>query len=330
MAKLPFGKLKPEALEKLLARVETGCGAGIVLGPGLGMDAAAVKAGGETLVIATDPVTFATNEIGHYAVTINANDIAVTGARPRWLQVCLLLPPMEPRKLRSVFDSIVKAASAQGIAITGGHTEITPGIDRPIVIGTMIGTLSGGKLIRPDGAKRADTLVLVKPPAIEGTSILAREKRGELTKEFGASFVRRCAKFLFDPGISVVKPALSAAKAGAHALHDPTEGGILAGAYEMARAAGVGLVLDADAVPVCTETVRLCDYYGLDPLGLIASGSLLAAFADKDADAFIRLAGRFGGAWKIGRFKGEKILLHRNKITTQLKPTGADEILKAL
>jgi len=330
MAKLPYGKLKPEELEKMLGRVKAPRGSGVLLGPRLGEDAAAVRVGGETLVVATDPITFATDEIGAYAVTVNANDVAVTGARPRWLQVCLLMPPVESRRMRKVFDSIVKAAGAAGVAVTGGHTEITLGIDRPIVIGTMLGTLVTEKLIHSGGARRGDALVLVKRPAIEGTAILAREKRKELLREFGAAFVRRCARFLVDPGISVVEPALAAARAGAHALHDPTEGGILSGAYEMARAANLGLTVDAELVPVWTETVRLCEYFRLDPLGLIASGSLLAAFDEKTADAFIRRCRRFGGAWKIGKFVGDAVVLKRNGATAPLEPTGADEILKAL
>lgn len=330
MAKLAHGKLKPKVLEKLLGRVKMPRGSGVLLGPGLGEDAAAVRVGSETLVVATDPITFASDEIGAYAVTINANDVAVTGARPRWLQVCLLLPPLESREVRKIFDSILSAASAARIAVTGGHTEVTLGIDRPIVIGTMMGTLVTDKLVHSGGARRGDVLVLVKRPAIEGTAILAREKAKALTRKFGAAFVRRCARFLADPGISVVEPALAAARAGAHALHDPTEGGILAGAYEMARAAKKGLLLDAERIPVWAETLQLCEHFRLDPLGLIASGSLLAAFAGKAADAFIRRCRRFGGAWKIGAFEGDAILVKRESATTPLEPTGADEILKAL
>ena len=150
MPTLPFGKLKPRDLERLLGAIPARRGAGVVVGPALGEDAAVLRVGRRLLVVATDPVTFTADEIGHYAVAINANDVAVMGARPRWLQVCLLLPPIEKPKLKRLFNSIVEAARRQDVTITGGHTEVTSGIDRPIVIGTMMGdvTLPGHQFAR--------------------------------------------------------------------------------------------------------------------------------------------------------------------------------------
>ena len=328
---LPFGKLKPEALKELLARVPAQRNSRVVVGASFGEDAAVVRIGGKLVVVATDPVTFATEEIGHYAVTINANDVACMGARPRWLQVCILAPRMSMRKLTGIYDSILAACSALGVVVTGGHTEVTRGIDRPIVVATMMGEVESGKVVGSSGARRGDVLVMVKAAAIEGTAILAREKSAELTRRFGRAFVERCKGFLTDPGISVVKPALAAARAGAHALHDPTEGGILSGAYELASASSMGLQLDADAVPIFPETQMLADHYGLSALGLIASGSLLAAFDKRKAAGFIRSCRRFGGAWIIGEFRGDsRIVVKRSGKLCPLAPTGRDEILKVL
>jgi hydrogenase maturation factor len=237
---------------------------------------------------------------------------------------------MSEKRIKRLFDSIANSAAAQGIAVTGGHTEITVGLDRPIVVGTMLGEVSLENLVRPSGARKGDLLLMIKPVAIEGTSILAREKSRELSRRFGRAFVKRCAGFLHEPGISVVRPALAAARAGAHALHDPTEGGLLTGAYEIARASRVGLLLDADAAQILPETRKIADFFSIDPLGLIASGTLLAAFDEPSARRFLRRANALGGAWVIGRFEGKKILVKRDGKIHRLEPSGKDEILKAL
>jgi hydrogenase expression/formation protein HypE len=166
----------------------------------------------------------------------------------------------------------------------GGHTEVTYGLDRPIVVGVMLGEITPGKLVRSCDVQVGDVVLLTKGVAVEATAIMAREREHELSRTFSAAFLARCKGFLHDPGISVVHDArLAVAAAPVHAMHDPTEGGVATGLWELALASGVGLAVDAASIPLFDETRQLCEVLELDPLGVIASGALLIAVSDRDA-----------------------------------------------
>jgi hydrogenase maturation factor len=283
--KYPLGKLPAEHLARLFAQYLP-TDERVVIGPGIGHDAAVISFGDRYLVAKTDPITFATDEIGWYAVHVNANDIACTGATPGWFLATLLLPQSSTDEalVDEVFRQMADTCEALGITLVGGHTEITHGFDRPIVVGFMLGEVAPENLVRPDGARPGDTLLLTKGIAVEGTAIIAREK-GEHLSDVDRSLVERSRRFLHEPGISVVHDASVATAAGeVHAMHDPTEGGLATGLWELADAADVGLVVERDAIPVLPETTTLCKALDLNPLGLIASGALLLAAPPKDAE----------------------------------------------
>jgi hydrogenase maturation factor len=183
---------------------------------------------------------------------------------------------------------IATACRALDIVPCGGHTEITYGLDRPIVVGVMLGDIEPGSLIRSSDVQVGDLILLTKGAAVEGTAIIAREKERELGNTFSADFVARCQNFLHDPGISVVREARIATEtAVVHAMHDPTEGGIATGLWELAEASGIGLDIDAAAVHIFDETQRLCRIFGLDPWGVIASGALLIATPQDSAPQIV-------------------------------------------
>ena len=283
------GKLPIDVLGRLLARVEI-TDPRVALGPRAGEDAALIDFGDRYLVAKTDPITFATDLIGWYMVNVNANDIAVMGATPKWLLATLLLPEGtdEPR-VTEIFQQLNQTCSDLGIALVGGHTEITYGLDRPIAVGAMLGEVSKDRAVFSSGVRSGDALLLTKGIAIEGASILAREATDALL-EAGVSreTVEAAADGLTDPGISVVRDAHVALDAGdVHAMHDPTEGGLSGGLYELAAASGLGIEVNFEAVPVLPESVAICEALKLDPLGLIASGALLAAVAPGDSAAIV-------------------------------------------
>ncbi len=288
---LPPGKLPHEQLASLL-RCHVPHDPHILVGPRLGEDATVIDLGrdfGDRLLVAkTDPITFATDEIGWYAVNVNANDVACMGATPRWFLVTLLLPEgrTDSALVEHIFDQIDRACAALRISLAGGHTEITYGLDRPIVVGHMLGEVPRDRLVTTSGAQVGDALLLTKGVAVEATAIIAREKSEELAGRFPPEFLARCRGFLHDPGISVVRDAQVATAAGrVHAMHDPTEGGLATGLWELAWAANVGLEVAAAALPVLPETARLCQAFDLDPLGVIASGALLMAVLPSDVQA---------------------------------------------
>lgn len=279
---LPAGKLPPDLLATLLAKISID--PSIVIGAGIGRDAAAVRHGDRILVLKTDPITFASDEIGWYAPNVNANDIACMGAVPRWMLATALLPEgsTTPRFVERIFDSLRDACDALGILLVGGHTEITTGLDRAILAGMMVGEASEEDLVDPRKAVPGDVILLARGIAIEGTSLIAREMPERLASEFGPRFVERARNFLHDPGISVVQAATTLQRAlgrDLHAMHDPTEGGLASGLREIAVAAGTGITVDQDRIMVYPETRAICELLALDPLGLIASGALLAAVA---------------------------------------------------
>lgn len=277
----PTGKLPQAELLRLLTPFQT-VDPRVILGPALGHDAAVVDFGDRYVATKSDPITFATEEIGWYVVHINANDIACVGATPRWFIVTLLLPAGKttPALAEQIFTQLQAACSEVGAALIGGHTEITHGLDRPIAVGTMLGEVAPERLIRSDGARPGDRLLLTKGIAIEGSAILALELAPQLRVRVAADVLTRAAGFLHAPGISVVREAqLLAALEGVHAMHDPTEGGVATGIQELVGAAGWGAVIERAALPILPETAALCHALDLNPLGLIASGALLAAVA---------------------------------------------------
>jgi len=303
------GKLPNELLARLLARVRQR-DSRVVLGPAVGRDAAVIDAGGERLLVAkADPVTFASDHIGWYAVHVNANDIACMGGRPAWFLATVLLPEgASERQAEEIFGQIVDACEALGVELVGGHTEITLGLARPIVVGAMLGEADREELVQPAGAREGDALLLTKGIAIEGTAVLAREA-GDRLRELGvpAAALETARGYIFRPGLSVVEDArvvceaVRAAGGSVHAMHDPTEGGLATALYELAEASGLGVAVQADEVRVLPETKAVCAAASLSPWGLLASGALLVAVAEQDCETALEALGSAGiAAARIG------------------------------
>lgn len=258
----------------------------MLLGPGVGLDCAVVEFGSRLLVFKSDPITFATDEIGWYAVQVNANDIATTGAIPSWFLMTLLLPERNTttRLVEQISQQVFDTCEELGVAVIGGHTEITYGLDRPILVGTLIGEVAKEALITPRGAQVGDRLLLTKGVPIEAISILAREFPGRLSEQLSSEELAQARQFLYDPGISVLREARLAVRAGrVTAMHDPTEGGLAAALWELAEACGHSIVFDPGAVPVIPLANRVCQLFALDPLEAIASGALLLTAPAEDA-----------------------------------------------
>ena len=331
--KLNAGKLPLDLLGSLLGEIDIS-DPRVVLGPKPGEDAAMIDFGDHYLVAKTDPITFATDLIGWYTVNVNANDLAVMGATPRWLLATLLLPDgTRESKVAEIFQQLRDACSELSVTLIGGHTEVTYGLDRPIAVGAMLGEVDKDKAVLSSGVRPGDSLILTKGVAVEGTSILAREAANELSeKGIDAETLNRAAKFLFDPGISVLKDARIVSEAGEiHAMHDPTEGGLSGGLYELAAASGVGFDIDADSIPILPECRRFCEALGLDSLGLIASGSLLAAVAPTSADAILRALSQEGidaGVIGVANKKVEEIVLRSSSDASEFPRFRRDELAR--
>lgn len=311
-------------------------GPGVVIGPGIGLDAAVLRLStGKYLIAKSDPITFVAEDIGRYAVHINSNDIAVMGGRPGWLLATILLPSgTSEKKVKSLFSGLGRACKKAGISLAGGHTEITDAVKRPVVIGLMIGEVDRKKIITAGGAKPGDAVILTKGIAIEAVSIIAREKGALLKKKFPKSFVERCKRFMDNPGISVVKDAETALKSGrVHAMHDPTEGGLSTGLHELSIASGCGVLVDSSLIRVLPETRILARHFQMDPLGLIASGALLICADGRDSEKIIKALKKAGvDAAVIGDITEKRfgVKIKEEGKVRPLKFFKRDELTKAL
>jgi hydrogenase maturation factor len=333
---LPVGKLPLEHLRSLLMHLPKQ-DPRLLVGPRIGEDAAVIDVGDRYLVVATDPITFAADQIGRCAVHINANDVAVMGARPLWFFAVMLLPESRttPVLAETIMGDVRTACEELGVTLCGGHTEITQGLDRPILVGQMLGEVAPTRLVRKTRIAIGDLILLTRSVAIEGTAILAREKSERLRGRVDADLLARAARFLLEPGISVVGAALAAANVGeaVHAMHDPTEGGLATGLFELVAPAGLGLRVIRELIPVAPETDAICNALALDPLKLLASGALLIAVARDSADLVLNAVQAVGvPILVIGevRAAAEGITIVTNGAGEPLSPPVRDEIARAL
>jgi hydrogenase expression/formation protein HypE len=294
--KFGLGKLKLEFLNEIISTYITDLEVNderVIVGSKVGEDAAVIDMGENYLVAKTDPITFATDEIGFYAVHVNVNDVVCTGATPKWFQSSILLPENKtsPELVRSIFKDIHDTCHNLNITVIGGHTEVTSGLDRPIIIGSLLGEVSKEKLVKSSGISEGDALILTKGVFIEGTSIIGREK-GSILRQKGYNdvFIEKCKKYLHNPGISIMKEALLAnSKFKIHAMHDPTEGGLTTGIAELAIASNLGVLIDEHKINILPESKILSKIFNLEPLGTISSGSLLIAVDKPNSVGLVEL-----------------------------------------
>jgi hydrogenase expression/formation protein HypE len=328
------GKVPTEVLEKIVFRNLGAKRDDVVLSPSIGEDAAIVQAGNEVLAISSDPITGAEEWLGWLAVHVSANDVATRGVQPRWFNSIILLPKNSTTELiEKICTQMDKAARQLNVAIIGGHCEVTPGIEHPIVSGCAIGVAEDGKYVSSSGAKIGDRIILTKGTGIEGTAILASDRREELLEVFDESFLKKAENFF--EKISVVKDAITAFRiGGVSAMHDPTEGGVAGGLHELADAANIGFQVYEKEILIPEETSKICAHFEVDPLQLISSGSLLIVAEEEKTGEIISSLSRNGvQASIIGEVT--EPALGRNFVTktgekTELVRPVSDHLWKAL
>jgi hydrogenase expression/formation protein HypE len=325
---LPTGKVPPDLLASLVYPHLGARRGDVLVHAQLGEDCAVIAFGDEAAVLTTDPITGAQRDLGWYAVYVATNDLAACGAEPVALTLTLLLAPGRPAEdLARVMRDASEAAREIGVEIVGGHTEVTAGIDRTVAVVTALGRAPRDRVLRSGGARPGDVLLLTKGAAIEGTAILAAEREERLRPALGGDLLARARAFRRRLG--VLPEGRAAASAGARAMHDVTEGGVLGAAWEMAAASGIGVRLEADRVPVLPETRAICEQLGVDPLGLIGSGALLVATPEPARTAgAIEAAGVPVAA--VGEFLPEGRWLRRDGRDGPLVPPPRDELWRVL
>lgn len=284
---LPTGKVDPHELVDLIFSGLRLDDERVLVGPDVGLDASIVELEEGVLALSSDPITGALKNPGQLSVYVNANDIATVGATPQWFLMTIFLPEgSDSSVVKEIVDEAEAACQELEISLVGGHTEVTPGLDRVLISGAMIGEAPKDGWVSAAGAEPGDRIILTKSAAVEGTFILASDREDELRGELGEELVERAKGFR--DNLSVVRDALTAVKAGeVHAMHDPTEGGFIGGLCELAEASGVGFSIESESIPVAEETQNICDYFGIDPLRTIGSGSLLICVRPEDVDGVL-------------------------------------------
>ena len=325
IGKVPENVLKRSVMKQLHYKRDE-----VVLGPGIGEDCAALAlAEDEIFVMSTDPITGTAKDIGKLAIQITANDLASAGAEPIGVLLTILLPDgTREIALKRIMEQMELACREAKMQILGGHTEVTAVVNQPVVNVAGVAKAKKGKLISTAGARSGMDIVVTKWIGLEGTTIFAEEKEMELKEHFPASFVDTAKAF--DQYLSVVPEAAVAVKSGVAAMHDVTEGGLFGALWEMAEASGVGLEIDLKKIPIRQETVEICEYFDVNPYGLISSGMML--MASEDGNALVHaLAEANIPATVIGKAtEGNDRVIVRDEERRFLEPPKTDELYKVL
>ena len=317
--------LKRSVLKQIKTRREE-----VLVGASVGEDCAAAELEqGEVFVFSTDPITMASDNIGTLSITVTMNDIASAGAEPVGVLLSCLLPPcMKEHDLQEMMGQISHKCAELNIQIMGGHTEVTRAVNQPVITVTGIGKVKKAELVKTSGARPGDDIVVTKWIGLEGTYIIAKEKREALLGRFAPDFVEAAEQF--DQFLSVVKDAQIAVKHGVHAMHDVTESGIFGALWDMAEASEIGMEIDLKSIPVKQETIEICNHFDINPYKLISSGSLL--IAAEDGYGLVRELEKNGiNAAVVGKAnEGNDRVLLNNDERRFLTPPETDELYKVV
>ena len=301
----------------------------VLVHPGVGEDCSVLQlAPDEVFVLSTDPITGAVTDIGTLAVHVTANDLATAGAEPVGLLLSILLPPEATEDdLKGLMCEMECACEKLHIEILGGHTEVTPAVNQPIVTVTGVGKVKKDQVLFTSGVKAGQDIVVTKWIGLEGTSIIASGKEKALRTRYSQDFVDRAKGFI--QYISVVEEAMAARDFGVSAMHDITEGGVFGALWEVAAAGGVGLTVELKKIPLKQETVEVCEFFDLNPYQLISSGSMLIA-CDNGHDLVDHLAKKGIHSAVVGKFTdtNDKIIIYDADETRYLEPPKTDELYK--
>jgi len=265
-------------------------------------------------------------------VRVNINDVACLGCRPMWFMSVLLLPPeISETELYELWSDLVAELRYYNIVAIGGHSEITAAVNTPVIVGYMVGEAVNDHFLDSRNIQPGDSILLWRGAAIEGTALLAAERFDDLKAHILPEQLETMKHLLDDPGICIWPAAKKLfSLPGLVAMHDPTEGGVATAIHELADIANCGVEINANSVPILSETLQLAKILEFDPLGLLASGSLLVVCKTESVDAVL---GQLKGerVAKIGEFTKD---MGRNMVRQDQYETlprfDQDEIIKAL
>ena len=331
---LPIGKVPFQSLLKTVLGHLGVPNARLLTGPAIGEDAAIIDMGDKVLVLATDPITAAIQNIVWLSVHINANDVATCGAKPLWFLNSILLPAQANEELLGIImRQIDQAAHELNISVIGGHSEVTPGLNHPIITGFMVGEAAKDAYVTSSGARPGDKIILTKYAGIEGTAILATDLANILENKLTPTSLKKAQGLINE--ISIVREAMLAVEVGGiHAMHDPTEGGVLNGLWELAEASNVGVTVYDEKIPISYETKTICNILKIDPLKIMGSGALLIVLKSNKVNAVkssLQKEGIMASViGEITSLENGRKLIKADKTSTEIIPPKQDDVYRVL
>lgn len=320
------GKLNWEDLSRIINK-NTINRSEVKVSSSIGEDCAVLNFSNDDIIISTDPITGASENIGKLAVNINVNDIASSGGEPVGIMLTLLFPEGTTiSEIETINDEIVEECKKFNIQVLGGHTEITSAVNQPIVSCTIIGKAKPGKVVVSKGAQIGDDILVTKYLAMEGTNILINDYKDKVKDILSENEIIEGQNLI--EGISVLKEGTICSKYEVNSMHDITEGGLLGALWEVAEAAKVGFEINGETMPILNITNKVCEYFKIDPLRLISSGSMLITC--KDGEKLVEILKENNiKSTVIGKIIEEenKIIKYNDTIKEVCKP-GRDELFK--
>jgi hydrogenase expression/formation protein HypE len=300
--------------------------------PGIGDDCAAIDLGEKVCYISSDPITGAVSEIGKLAVNITCNDLATTGVEPMGIMVTILAPPSTSiEDLKNIMVDMETECAILNIDILGGHTEITDAVNKIIISVTGLGFGTKAHYEDKKEILEGDIILLTKGIGIEGTAIISYEKEEELKAVLSQEEIN-CAKSMMDL-TSVVKEGLLSSKLS-KGMHDVTEGGLLGAVWEVAELSKLGVTIYREQLNVSEVTHKICDYYKIDPLKLISSGSMIIVVSPKNKDELLdKLMSNEIPTFEIGSFTKdvqEKFIYNSKDQRSNISEPESDELYKVV
>lgn len=337
---LPIGKIDNSILDKYILKKISTNNKNILLNGSIGGDCSLVKLSknSKILVISTDPITASKEEIGSLAITVATNDIATEVKKASGILLTVLLPKGTTlNELKKIIDDAVLKSKELNVQIIGGHTEVTANVTSPIITATAFSVKE--ELKHEEKINKNDTyeIIVTKDIALEGTYLIALEKMKEVKKVLTKSSLKK---------VLSLKNKLSVLKEGSIIdndsikMHDITEGGVLGAAYEVGKyicdtkKINVALTIYKNQIPIHNETKIIADYFKIDPLKLISSGSMLAVVNSKKTKNVIKkLKNNNIKATVIGSLKSStknSFILVDNNRKIPIKEPKSDELYKVL
>ena len=318
---LQFGKLPPRDLDAIVLPHLGAARAEVLIGPRAGADAAIVRLGaGRVLALTTDPLSIVpalgVAASARLAAHLVASDLWTTGIPPAYVSVTLNLPvSLEDATLSEYLAALDATWKELGVAVVTGHTGRYPGLDSSIVgAATLLGVGDEGRYVTTRMTSPGDRVIVTRGCAIEATAIAAHLMPRRLGARLDPEGLSR-ARALIDQ-VTVVPDCralvnLGARERGVTAMHDATEGGVLGGLIELARASGHDLRIERAKIPLSEEARAACEAWGgIDPYWTLSQGTLIATVRPAKRDAALEALAETGiAAAEVGEVVAGRGLL---------------------